>query len=329
MPRHHGGLIPSRSGVQESLVGHDQVDRDRHLVCGRLSGEPLDQRVGHHLAAVSLVARDARRVGGPHERGQRRDTLGDREQGGEPGHRVRSRPQADPPLVRRPAGAVEVGLRVEPVGDPAGFALDLPIPPLVQVRGQLLVGVGPVLVGEEGGLPHHQHRPPLGRHTRAQGLEGRRVVGGESPRPLDEPGRPMRRAPLRQSHFGGDPTPDVLVRDATSRLLITPYRDEPRGLPRLRSCSRRLQLLQQPDPVDRLSRIIRRLAVPDHPNQPPELCRRQSGDVRHGGDMERATHAGESIEHMFERQALSRVDHTRVTSRVTICGVAVARRRFL
>ena len=151
--------------------------------CLGLSGDPLDQGVGHDLPAAALVPAGAAGVGVRAERGIHRHALGHRQQRGQLRHRVRRRPQAHPALALGAAGAGGHRVRVEPVGDPAGLGLDLPVAPPGEPVTDLGVDRGPVLGGQAGGLAGDQHRPPLRRRTARQGREGARQLGGHDLRP--------------------------------------------------------------------------------------------------------------------------------------------------
>ena len=88
---------------EESAVGHHEVDLDRDRISTCLAGDSPDQGVGHDLSAGALVAVRARRVGVAGQRRVHRDALGDRQEPGEVGHRVGSRPHRDAPVGDRAA----------------------------------------------------------------------------------------------------------------------------------------------------------------------------------------------------------------------------------
>jgi hypothetical protein len=73
-------------GVEQGVVGHDQVDGDGHVGCGCLSGEAFDEGVGHDLSPPAFVPGRGGRVGGLGEAGVGGHTLGDREQRGQIHH---------------------------------------------------------------------------------------------------------------------------------------------------------------------------------------------------------------------------------------------------
>ena len=74
-----GGVVAG----EESAVGHDELHLDLDPGGAGLSGEALDQGVGHDLAAGAVVAGDACGVGGLPEGGEAGDTLLDGEEAGE------------------------------------------------------------------------------------------------------------------------------------------------------------------------------------------------------------------------------------------------------
>ena len=135
------GPPPTRSAgssppAQQRLLGHDQLHLDRDRVGGGLSGDPLDQGVGHDLAPAARVAGGGEPVGLPGQRGVGGDALGDRQEPAQPRHRVRRRPQRHRPVLGRALGAVHERLRVQPVGHRPGGRLHLPVTQPGQAPGR-------------------------------------------------------------------------------------------------------------------------------------------------------------------------------------------------
>ena len=120
--------------AEQGLVGHDQVDLERHVGRGCLSGDALHEGVGHDLPAAARVALPDQGVGLAAERGVGGDALRDREQAGEPAHGVRGGPEPDAAVVLRGAGAREVAVRVEAVGQLLRLGLHPPVAQLLQPR---------------------------------------------------------------------------------------------------------------------------------------------------------------------------------------------------
>ena len=256
---------------EQGLVGHDQVDLDRHPVRGGLAGEAFEGGVGHQLApgaALDAVAGADPGVGVALQGGVGADALGDREQDRQLGHRLGHRAQGDPPVGRGPVGPLHRAARVEPVGRPPGLAFDPPIAPLRQLRGQLGIDGGALRPAQPGRLPRHQHGAPLGDPAGLQRGVGAGQLGDQDRGPADRAGRGVRRAAPGQPDLGRDPAPRPFQRHPLGELLGLLGRRERRRLPGLRRRRGRLQLLQRPDP-GHPHRIIDVLAQPAQRSDQP------------------------------------------------------------
>jgi hypothetical protein len=109
------------------------------------AGDTFDQRVRHHLppAALILIGRHVC-VGGAGECGVAGHCLADRQQRGQIRHRLGRRPQPHPPFGLGAGAARDEALRIQPVGECAGFGLQPPVTPLGQPRRQLRIDPQPV-----------------------------------------------------------------------------------------------------------------------------------------------------------------------------------------
>ena len=153
---------------EQGLVGEDQVHRDGYAVGAGLAGDPLDEGVGHDLAAGARVAGGSCLVGDPTEGRPDRHALGDREQRGQLRHRVRGRTQGDAALGLGAGVAVDDGLRVGLGDEPPDLGGQPSVAPSVErvaaVRapaGGPVVDLGPVGAGEAGGLARDDRGPPF------------------------------------------------------------------------------------------------------------------------------------------------------------------------
>ena len=119
-----------------------------------------------------------------------RDTLGDREQGGEVAHGVRRRAEADVPFGGGVACPLRDGARVPAVGGGPGGGDDAPVPGAVErpgVGGELLVDGGPFLGGEAGGFADEEGGAPFVELPGLQRCEGVRHLGNQGLRQPQEP----------------------------------------------------------------------------------------------------------------------------------------------
>ena len=218
--------------AEQHLVAHDQLDLDRHHVRPR-AHHPLDQGVGHDLAAGAAIARGPGRVGGDGQGPPHRHALCYRQLGGQPGHRVGHGPQGHPPRgLRHPAaqeacGRVELG-RHAPCG-----ALDLPVAHRLEaghVTREATVHGPSVPQGQAGRLADQHRRLPLRDATGAQGASGARHLVGQDPAQPDvETAATVRLAPGEGDLRGHAATP-AIARDPRLRLpaaygLVEPRRD--------------------------------------------------------------------------------------------------------
>ena len=170
VPGQQGRLVARGVGFlpRQGVCRHDQLDLEGDRGSRRLSGDPFDEGVGHHLTATTVVTLGLRRSGSPLQGGEDRDALGNGQQGGEVGHRVGRRTKAHATLAVGSGRPLRHRRSVEPAGQRLRSRLDLTVSQRGEVGGQRGIDGGPVLTAEAGGLSTDDRRPPL---THRAGLE--------------------------------------------------------------------------------------------------------------------------------------------------------------
>ncbi len=237
---------------EQRHVGHDELNLDGHGGGRCLTGDALDEQVGHQLPAAALVAERPQPVGLLGQRGVRGDSLRDRQEGAEAGHGVRRRAEGDPAVLRGAAAAVDVGGGVEPVG--SRFASD-----------------------SVSRSPRRSRRSPSSRSACSRSSRGRQAVSLATTVARHSLVSPAVRAaivrgiswtrasasPTRREPRCGDsrrasatwalmPRAISLSAHAGTTLLGTLGRGERRRQPGLRGSRRGLQLLERTDRLDAL-----------------------------------------------------------------------------
>jgi hypothetical protein len=215
-----------------------------------LAGDPFDEGVGHDLPARPRITLADEGVGVLLERGVGGDALLHGQHAGQPAHGVRRRTQTHVPVADRVAQPPHVARRVESIGQPLDLVLHPAIAPPADIGRHCGVDLRAVLGRQPGRLPGDDHRRPFTDDSGLQRREGARQLAGEDLRPTDVPRGVKRRLPLRQAHLGCDPARSPVSRHPVSQLRCALRRRERRRLSRLRRGRGRLQLLEQPDPVD-------------------------------------------------------------------------------
>ena len=164
VPLEVGGLV---TVAEQVVVCHHQAQRYRRStgLGGLALEDPSHQGVGHQLTPAARITGGARGVGGPGESGVGRNAVLDGEEGGQPGHRVGCRPEADVAVGLGPTPAGHDRGRVEPCGlglEPAHQLAQthaLQPRPVARERG---VDAATVDLRQAGGLARDQGRLPLG-----------------------------------------------------------------------------------------------------------------------------------------------------------------------
>jgi hypothetical protein len=105
-----GGSIPF---VQKRADAQRQLEFHPGRLAGRPAGQPGDQQVSTQQVQGARVTLGARRARSPVEARPGRHAVLDRQERGQPRHRVGRRPQADPPVVGSFRDPIHIGLRVE------------------------------------------------------------------------------------------------------------------------------------------------------------------------------------------------------------------------
>jgi hypothetical protein len=235
--------------------GHDELDFDAGNA-PRCSGDTFDQGISHDLAPASIIPVGAEGVGVPAEGGVHGDALRDGQQGGEVGHGVRCRAEADTPLcggVTRPLGD---GTRVFAVGGSPGRRDNGAVPGAGERSGlgsEFVVDGAPAgrgqaccLLDEQGGAPFVELAGVQGgegvRHFGHEGLgeaeQAAAAVGGFAAGEGDLRGHSLAPCRSRNPHLGlipplggieGDSDPSLQARDDAFEVLETgQLLDQPR-----------------------------------------------------------------------------------------------------
>ncbi len=250
-----------RGGVacEQRLIGDHQVDRDgRRDGCG-VAGDPLDQGVGHHLAAGALIDGG---VGRAAQRGIHRDALGHRQQRGQVGHRVGCGADGDRALVFGPGRPLDHRVRIEPVGDGLGRGGHPRITHPVQVRGvgaQFGIQGAAVLHVEAGALAHDQGGPPLGERPAFQRGQGVRHLVHQRLGKPQVPAAAGGGIPAGQGDLAGHAPPAAGGGHAGGRLGGPPRRVQRGRRPGLTGRRGRLHPLQLCDALDQRRLAGRRI----------------------------------------------------------------------
>ncbi len=213
----------------------------------------FDQRIGHQLAAGAGVPGAAESVGVPGEGGVDGHALGNGEQGGEVGHGVRSRAEADIPLAGGVRRAVGDGARVQPVRGGAGRGDQPPVADAVQgagVGGEFRVDGGPVRSGQAGGFAHQEGGAPFVELPGLQCGEGVRHLGHEGLGQAQEPASFGRGFAPGEGDLRADPGAEFLGRDPCGTLLAPLEEIEGNGEPGLLGGHSGFPVFQFPDPVN-------------------------------------------------------------------------------
>ena len=248
--RHH--VTAQQSRLVAASCRHDQLDLDGDRGGSRLTGDALDEGVGHQLPPPAFVTSGARRPGSPLKGGQDRDPLRDGQQRREVGHRVGSRPQTDAAFAVSPARALGHRGRVEPTGERPGPGLDLSVAETWQVCCQGGIDGGAVFGAQAGGLAADDRGPPLTHRPRFEVLHRAGKLADQGFGQAEVPGATARRVPARQRNLRRDALAAHASRQARDRLRLALGLGERRCRPSLGARGGSLDRLQQPDLVDAL-----------------------------------------------------------------------------
>lgn len=243
-----GGVV----GAEERVGGHHDADFDGYLGSGADAGDPLDQGVGHHLAAGAVVSNRPGGLGGPRQRGEDRDPLSDRQQGVELRHGVRGWAQADPTLALGAAGSAYRGTGVELEGAPAYFADGLAVPPAAESVGDLGIDQGTIVALQQGGLAGDQGSPPLADPPVDHGRKRVREFCDQDPGQAQQPGALVRRDRARQGQLGAGAATLPIGGQPGGGVPLDHPGPQVGGERRLGGGGRVLQPLQSGELVDRL-----------------------------------------------------------------------------
>ena len=293
------GLVPVATGqVEQRGVRQRHLHRHRDHV--GVTEDPLDEGVGHDLAAGALVAGGAGGVGAATQGGVHRHALGQRQQGGEPDHAVGDRPDARVPLGDGFLVPGHRGGRVGDVGQAVDLGAEAPLAPAG--RGALLahqLGVDPEPVdqAQAGGALGDLRGPPLRAPAGPHRGEGVGELLGQHHGEPEVDAAAVRRLPSGQRDLGADAA-------LTHRLgLVRPLRD-PRLLERhsglrLHRAQRVLQTLRLGDQVDGRGVDLTRL-------QPPQYLRSLQCLLTQVAERGGGVHEQMLVEHQFERKGAGR-----------------------
>jgi hypothetical protein len=196
------------------------LDLDGRADRGGLPGHPFDQRVGHDLAPRPRIALGSQLLGVARQLGVSSDSLGNRQERSEPRHGVRCRAQRHPAVADCAPGAGQIGVRIEPVGDPAGPGLDLAVTEPTELTGQLGVGPPSILLGQAGGLTYDKRGPPLADLAGSQRGQGGGHLVHERLRQTQQPRAPVRRLTASQGDLCPDAPADLLGRHPFRALVL-------------------------------------------------------------------------------------------------------------
>jgi hypothetical protein len=165
-------VAPETFAGKQAGLAHHQVDLDRHVVGLPLTGDPLDQQVGHQLSASTVVTGGDGAVGGPAQRRVRGNPLRDRYERCQPSHRVGCRAQGHAAIPLGSSDALHASLWVEAVSEPAGLGLDATITHAIEARRQFTIDVRTILARKPDRLAGHDKCSPLGDPPVPQATKG-------------------------------------------------------------------------------------------------------------------------------------------------------------